>query len=233
MADRASLLSGAAIFVLGIAVFAVSLLTAVLSQAVAGEVPTKVADAASAGGRSDPVAEVPAPTEPDPPAGEQQAVAAPVDSGAVPLRVRIPGIAVDADVIDLGVTSDGTLEVPEDFSQVGWYTGRATPGDVGPSVVVGHVDSWEGPAVFYRLSDLEAGDIVEIDRSDGTVARFEVVSLAWAEKSDFPTERVYGATEEPTLRLVTCGGEFDPDAKSYLSNLIVFAEHLGNEPAAS
>ena len=145
-----------------------------------------------------------------------------------PLRVRIPEIGVDADVIDLGLNTDGTLEVPTDFEQTGWYTGRSAPGEPGPSVVVGHVDSYSWPAVFYRLSDLEVGHTIEIERSDGLVALYRVSGQELVLKDEFPTERVYADTAEPTLRLVTCGGDFDRSAKSYQGNLIVFAEHLGN-----
>jgi len=149
-------------------------------------------------------------------------------SSAEPLRVRIPGIEVDAPIIDLGLNEDGTLEVPSDFDDTGWYTGRSVPGEVGPSVVVGHVDSTKGPAVFYRLRDLVVGDRIQVDRTDGTVAWFEVTETVLVDKDEFPTEDVYGGTEEPTLRLITCGGSFDRDARSYRGNVIVYAEHVGN-----
>lgn len=145
---------------------------------------------------------------------------------AYPVRVRIPEIGVDADVVDLGLNPDGTLEVPEDFDQTGWYTGRSVPGNVGPSIVVGHVDSWSGPAVFYRLRDLEAGHTIEIHRSDGFVAVFRVSETALVDKDEFPTDQVYGDTAEPTLRLITCGGDFDQSVRSYQGNLIVYAEHI-------
>ncbi len=147
-----------------------------------------------------------------------------------PLRVRIPGIGVDASVVDLGLRRNGTLQVPRDFSTTGWYTGRAAPGEPGPSVVVGHFDSKEGPAVFYRLRDLDPGDLIQIDRSDGTVAIFRVTDSVRVDKDEFPTDDVYGATAEATLRLVTCSGRFDHDEETYPGNLVVFAEHLGNQP---
>jgi sortase (surface protein transpeptidase) len=161
--------------------------------------------------------------EPDEPERDQ----APDD--VYPIRVRIPEIGVDADVIDLGLNQDGTLEVPKDFAQTGWYTGRSVPGNVGPSVVVGHVDSKTGPAVFFRLRDLEAGNTIEIHRSDGMVALFRVTEAELVLKDEFPTDQVYGSTAEPTLRLITCGGSFDQSAGSYRGNLIVFAEHLGTD----
>ena len=156
----------------------------------------------------------------------------PVEAEAVyvgkPVRVRIPEIGVDADVIDLGLRDDGTLEVPSNFAEAGWYTGRSVSGEPGPSVVVGHVDSKSGPAVFYHLEDLEEGHTIEIHRSDGSVAFFRVSSSVLVDKDEFPTEQVYGSTEEPTLRLITCGGDFNSSVSSYEGNLIVFAEHLGN-----
>lgn len=145
-----------------------------------------------------------------------------------PLRVRIPGIEVDAPIIELGLNGDGTLEVPSDFDDTGWYTGRSVPGELGPSVVVGHVDSTRGPAVFFRLRDLEVGDRIQIDRSDGLVAWFEVTETILVDKDEFPTDDVYDATETPELRLITCGGGFDRGERSYLGNLIVYAEHIGN-----
>jgi sortase (surface protein transpeptidase) len=146
----------------------------------------------------------------------------------VPTRVRIPAIDVDATVIDLGLTEDRRLEVPEDISVTGWYTGRSVPGEDGPSVVVGHVDSRvAGKGVFYSLGDLVEGDTVEIERSDGTIAAFRVTDVSLVPKDEFPTEQVYGSTPEPTLRLITCGGTFDRSVRSYEYNVIVFAEFLG------
>jgi LPXTG-site transpeptidase (sortase) family protein len=150
-----------------------------------------------------------------------------------PVRIRIPAISVDAAVVDLGLDQDGTLEVPTDFDVTGWYTGRSVPGDIGPSVVVGHVDSHTGPAVFVELSRLEVGDLVQIDRSDGLVAWFQIRELTQVDKDEFPTQQVYGDTEEPSLRLITCGGDFDRSARSYRDNLIAFADHLGNSTAAA
>lgn len=145
-----------------------------------------------------------------------------------PVRVLIPEIGVDAEIIDLGLNADATLEVPKDFEKTGWYTGRSVPGEVGPGVVVGHIDSTIGPAVFYRLRDLEAGHTIEIQRSDGIVALFRVSGTELVLKDEFPTEQVYGSTAEPTLRLITCGGSFDRAVGSYKGNLIVYAEHIGN-----
>ncbi len=152
---------------------------------------------------------------------------------ARPLRVHVPSIGVNAEMIDLGTNADGTLEVPVDFAQVGWYTGRAVPGAPGPAILAGHVDSYSGPAVFFELADLEPGAIVEIDRTDGLTATYRVVEVFEVDKDSFPTDRVYGPTVGPELRLVTCGGTFDSAARSYESNVIVMAEHVENRPTRS
>lgn len=169
------------------------------------------------------------PNEGGAPGRQFSAAAPPAVPDLVPTRVRIPIIGVDTGVIDLGVNPDRTLEVPKDVGVTGWYTGRSVPGEVGPSVVVGHVDSAvAGPGVFFNLRQLEPGDKIEIERSDGSVAEFRVTSRVLVGKDEFPTEDVYGSTEQPTLRLITCGGSFDRGARSYVSNVIVYAEHLGN-----
>jgi len=152
----------------------------------------------------------------------------------VPIRVRIPSIEVDAHVIDLGLAPDRSLEVPEDISVTGWYTGRSVPGEIGPSVVVGHIDSAvAGRGVFFDLRRLVAGDSIEIERSDGTIAAFRVTEITTVSKDEFPTDRVYGSTAQPTLRLITCGGNFDRSVRSYDDNVIVYAEFLGNRQAPS
>ncbi|MCP4308219.1 MAG: class F sortase [bacterium] len=145
-----------------------------------------------------------------------------------PLRVRVSGTDIDASIIDLGLNDDGSMEIPKDFSVTGWYTGRPPPGELGPSIIVGHVDNKQGPAVFYELRNLAVGDLIEVDRSDGLIAWFKVREVALVDKLAFPTDKVYGTTEGPELRLITCGGSFDSDARSYRNNVIVFADHLGN-----
>jgi sortase (surface protein transpeptidase) len=139
------------------------------------------------------------------------------------VRVEIPSIGVRAPVIPLGLNPDGSLEVPEDFDETGWWTGGARPGERGPAVVAGHVDSTTGPAVFYRLAELGRGDPVEIVRRDGTRVRFVVQHSERYPKARFPTDRVYGATPGPTLRLVTCSGDFDSSTGHYLDNTVVYA----------
>lgn len=147
-------------------------------------------------------------------------------NAADPLRIRIPAIGVNAPVIALNKKEDGTIEVPEDTAVTGWWQGGYEPGERGPAVVLGHVDSREGAAVFYRLKDLKAGDQIHIDREDGTTVTYAVNYSASHSKENFPTELVYGQTSNPTLRLVTCGGDFDRSERSYEENFIVFASIL-------
>lgn len=126
-------------------------------------------------------------------------------------------------MVDLGQDPDGRLQAPEDFARVGWYSGGPAPGDPGPAVIVGHVDSWRGPAVFFRVRDLVPGDEIVVPRADGTSATFVVDAIEQYPKDGFPAERVYGPTADPQLRLITCGGSFDRAAKSYRDNIVVYA----------
>ena len=143
-------------------------------------------------------------------------------------RVRIGKIDVDATIIDLGLNPDRTLEVPEDVRLTGWWTGRSVPGEAGPSIVVGHVDSArQGPGVFFRLRELDIGDVIHVERSDGSVAEFRVTETELVLKDQFPTDKVYGSVEGSKLRLITCGGTFDQSARSYVGNVIVYAQHVG------
>lgn len=141
--------------------------------------------------------------------------------------VEIPAIGVSASVTALGLNEDGTMEVPTDFAEVGWYRYGPTPGEVGPAVVAGHVDDHTGPAVFYRLADLERGDEVHVRRADGTTASFQVRRVEQHPKDAFPHDAVYGDTDEPELRLITCGGVFDRAERSHRDNIIVYATHVG------
>lgn len=142
---------------------------------------------------------------------------------ARPVRIEIPSIGVEAPVIPLGLNPDRTLEVPSDFGDAGWWTGGARPGAPGPAIIAGHVDSKTGPAVFYRIRDLAPGAAITVVRRDGTRARFRVIGSEQYPKTRFPTERVYGTTSRPTLRLITCSGVFDRGSGHYLDNTVVYA----------
>ena len=139
-----------------------------------------------------------------------------------PTRVRIPSIAVDSALESLGTDAAGALRGPADYGQAGWYTAGVAPGEIGPAVIAGHVDSAAGPAVFYRLRDLKAGDVIEVARGDQWIP-FRVVASEKYPKNQFPTERVYRPTPVPELRLITCGGTFDRTRRSYEDNIVVYA----------
>ena len=169
------------------------------------------------------VAALPAPTGPivAPP---QSAAPTPV---AAPVSLTIPLIGVQTQLITLGLTSAGELQVPSSTSVAGWYTGSPRPGAIGPAIIVGHIDSLTGPGVFYRLSELKAGDRVYVKRADGTLVEFRVTSVQTYLKDQFPTEDVYGPVPDPELRLITCGGAFDAATGHYLNNIVVYATEVG------
>jgi hypothetical protein len=143
-----------------------------------------------------------------------------------PVHLDIPAIGVSSALIPLGLNADGTIEVPPlgRSAPAGWYRYLATPGEIGPAVLLGHVDSArDGPAVFFRLTDLRAGDPIAVRRADGRTAVFSVTRVEEYPKSGFPTESVYGALDHPELRLVTCGGAFDKLRRQYHGNVVAYA----------
>jgi len=147
---------------------------------------------------------------------------------SVPVRIRIPAISVDAPVMEVGKNADDTVQVPplDAHNLTGWYRYGASPGQRGPAVILGHVDSLTGISVFYYLKDLHAGDRVYVTLADGQVAAFAVDGEQKVSKDDFPTASVYGESSYPGLRLITCGGPFDRTTGHYLENLIVYAHLL-------
>lgn len=166
---------------------------------------------------------------PDAPAGEHagQPVGIPL-AGSPPVELHIPTIELHAEgLVELGLTPARTLQVPWDYDKAGWYIRGATPGAVGPAVIAGHVDSASAPAVFHRLHELEPGDTVEVRREDGITAVFTVDEVGQYPKNAFPTEQVYADTEDSQLRLITCGGTFDEDTRSYQDNIVVYATLTG------
>jgi hypothetical protein len=144
---------------------------------------------------------------------------------SAPSHIRIPKIALDTTFVPpLGLNPDKTVSVPDNYTEVGWYSGGATPGEVGPSVILGHVDSFEGPAVFYNIGKLVEGDTMEIEREDGSVANFEVINVERYSQEAFPTEKVYGPIDFAGLRLITCTGTFNKKEQKYSHNTVVFAK---------
>jgi len=148
------------------------------------------------------------------------------DPVAAPVALTIPLIGVQTNLITLGLQSNGQLQVPATTSVAGWYTGSPRPGAVGSSIIVGHIDSYKNPGVFFRLSTLTKGDKVYIKRADGTMAEFSVTAVQTYLKDHFPTEDVYGPVPDAELRLITCGGAFDLATGHYLSNIVVYATEV-------
>ncbi|MBG0831640.1 class F sortase [Planomonospora sp. ID67723] len=146
---------------------------------------------------------------------------------SMPVAIRIPAIGVSAPVRAVGLDADGAVSAPpvRQPNLTGWYKHGPTPGELGPAVILGHVDTITGPAVFARLRELAPGAVIEVVRRDGSTATFVVDGLEKASKRTFPTGRVYGRLEHAGLRLITCGGDFDHSARSYTDNVIVYA-HL-------
>jgi hypothetical protein len=140
-----------------------------------------------------------------------------------PVRLEIPRIGVRTGLVQLGLQPDGAMEVPEgsDYDRAGWFTEGPEPGQLGPAVIAGHVDSKTGPSVFFRLRELRPGDQVTVRRADNRVLRFRVEAVRQYPKSELPTDDVFGPLPWPALRLITCGGTFDRRAGSYRDNLIV------------
>ncbi len=148
-----------------------------------------------------------------------------------PESVSIPAIEVESTVNPIGLNDDGTLAVPtgENYDEAAWFTGSPTPGEVGPSVIEGHVTSaGSTPSVFFDLGAVEEGDTAEVTREDGTTATFEVYKVERYPKDEFPTAVVYGNTQSPELRLITCSGEYDEDDSRHLDNTVVYARMVAS-----
>jgi hypothetical protein len=170
------------------------------------------------------VAALPAPALPAPTAPiVAPAQSAPPPSVTPPVSLTIPQIGVSTRLIALGLTAQGTVQVPASTTVAGWYTRGPRPGATGPAVILGHIDSYRGPGVFFRLVELRSGDLIYIRRSDGSRVAFRVTAVQTYRKDQFPTQAVYGPTPDAELRLITCGGAFDATTGHYLSNVVVYA----------
>ena len=146
---------------------------------------------------------------------------------AKPVSLTIASIGVSSAVNTVGLAADGSVDVPQPgphYDEAAWFTGSPTPGQLGPAVIEGHVDSASaGPSVFYRLGAVHIGDTVDVARADGSTARFAVTAVRSFPKDKFPTSLVYGDTAQAALRIVTCGGTFDTKTGHYRNNVVVFA----------
>jgi sortase (surface protein transpeptidase) len=190
-----------------------------------------VAHALSAGSQLPPAAaqDIPATVSTKVPfAPNPKSVAAPLPASA-PMTIVIPAIKVNAPVTRLDLNSNGTIQVPplDNHNLAGWYDRSVTPGAKGTSVILGHVDDYAGPSVFYNIKNLHKGEAVDIVRADGTTAVFSVDGVQKATKINFPTSDVYGNVPYPALRLVTCGGPFDAKTGEYLDSIVVYAHLAG------
>ena len=141
---------------------------------------------------------------------------------STPVELKIPAISVSVTLSTLGLNADGTVQVPTDVQQPGWYRLGPSPGEIGSAVILGHVDSYQGPGVFFNLRSLVAGNVVDVSLADGVTAQFEVTSVATYLKANFPDQAVYTSDGHSALQLVTCGGVFDSTTGHYLSNIVVY-----------
>ena len=156
-------------------------------------------------------------------------------AASAPSAIKIPSIGVQSTLLQLGLNPDKSIEVPpldDPDSKAGWYKYSPTPGQIGPTVILGHVDSAKyGPGVFFKLGALQPGATVEVTLTDRIVAVFTVDKVVAYPKSTFPSTAVYGNIDHPGLRLITCGGSFDPAAGSYESNIVAYATLTARHPA--
>ena len=152
---------------------------------------------------------------------------------SIPVSIDIPAIGVHSRLLRLGVKADGSIAVPPLYkrpSQAAWYKYSVTPGERGTSLIEGHVDNYDGPAVFFRLGALHPGDRVDVTLADGITAVFRVTGVRQYLKSRYPAKVIYRTTRYAALRLITCGGAFDYTTRQYLSSTVVFAALTSSRP---
>ena len=169
-----------------------------------------------------------------PPAAAAHGIRGLVLPASTPTHLDIPAIGVSSALMELGLNADHTVQVPPlgRDSRAGWYRYSPSPGQVGPAVLLGHVDSAQyGPGVFFELGALRPGQLVSVTRADHTVAVFRVDRVVSYSKNAFPTLEVYGNTDHAALRLITCGGRFDLTSHSYENNIVVYASLVSSHRA--
>jgi Sortase domain len=164
------------------------------------------------------------------------AVKGPTLHQSLPVSVTIPAIGVRSKLLRLGLNRDGTIQVPSlttSADEAAWYKYSVTPGQVGTAVIEGHVDSDQGPAVFFRLGALRPGNRIDVTLSDGIAAVFRVTGVREYAKDKYPAKMIYGAVDYAALRVITCGGAFDYTTGHYLSSIVVFAALSSVTPPAT
>jgi len=152
---------------------------------------------------------------------------------STPVSLRVPAISLSVPLSTLGLNPDGTVQVPGNDTEPGWFRLGPSPGQIGSAVILGHVDSTQGPGVFFQLHALLAGDQVQVSLADGAVANFVVTAVAVYAKAQFPAQQVYASNGSSALQLVTCGGSFDTQTGHYLSNLVVYTSFVSATPATA
>jgi sortase (surface protein transpeptidase) len=145
---------------------------------------------------------------------------------SVPVAVRIPALGLAVWLTQLGLNANGTVAVPTNTQVPGWFSPGPSPGQVGSAVILGHVDSFKGPGVFFQLRTLQPGNQIDVNLADGVVATFKVTSVVEYQKTAFPDQKVYGSNGSSALQLVTCGGAFDSQTGHYLSNIVVYSSFV-------
>jgi sortase (surface protein transpeptidase) len=155
----------------------------------------------------------------------------PAAAHSVPVSLRIPALGVSTSLSSLGLNADKSPQVPTKYEEPGWYKLGPTPGQMGSAVILGHVDDKKGPAVFYKLQTLKAGDKVDVSLTNGAVVHFVVKTVETYLKAQFPSQKVYGSHGYSGLQLVTCGGKFDSATGHYLSNVVAYTTLVSTTPA--
>jgi hypothetical protein len=145
---------------------------------------------------------------------------------SVPVSLRVSAIRLSVPLSTLGLNPDGSVQVPDNDTEPGWFRLGPTPGEIGSAVILGHVDTYQGPGIFFQLRALQAGDPVQVTLADGAVTTFAVTSVVQYQKAQFPARLVYASQGRSELQLVTCGGAFDSQTGHYLSNVVVYTSFV-------
>lgn len=145
---------------------------------------------------------------------------------SVPVAIRIPAIGLAVSLTQLGLNANGSVAVPTSVQVPGWFSPGPSPGQTGSAVILGHVDSYKGPGVFFQLRTLQPGNQIQVNLADGVIATFKVTSVVEYQKTAFPDQKVYGSNGSSELQLVTCGGTFDSHTGHYLSNIVVYSSYV-------